>query len=213
MMDIAEESLCFHYELGLAFTLWSRVENTILQVLFTTFPTKSHFKVGVGFLSIENFRSKLAFADSIMHEAKLSKLRLKQWDKISQRLGSASVVRNRLAHGRVYIYPNEAPGRRMALDSWKLMKTPATNTRPSPGTALCVRDIVGIKYDFFALVATMENYSSRLGGAKAPLPASLEQRAPVPSLQTIRTQIRAALPSLTPPSKASRLAEALRARA
>ena len=191
-MTHQEEHICIHYEMGAAFAIWAEVENTILQVLFAVLPKNTHYKVGVGFLSIENFRSKVAFANAIMHESKLSKTRLAKWETISDRLVSASVKRNKLAHGRVYVYPVGAEGRRFGIGSWTLLKEPAKNQKAIPGQVLCLRDVIGIKHDFLALVATLSRFSSLLGKEKSLIPASAEQPAPIPAIPAIRNRIRAA---------------------
>lgn len=176
-MTPAEESICFYYELGLAMTQWSHVENDLCTLALSFCHDGDRNAMALGFFSIENFRSKLAFTNAIV-EKKLSEqssAHAQEWDGLRKRVSDVSANRNRLAHRTVRIYPQNGEARRYALIPWIRMK-PKTNkerNKPPPGS-LFVRDINRIRLEFFALVCTLSNFRDRVHGRTVTFPKATE---------------------------------------
>jgi hypothetical protein len=60
-----EESVAFYYEIGLAITAWANVERSLLWIVTACFTKHNYTQAALQFLSIENFRSKLAAAEHL----------------------------------------------------------------------------------------------------------------------------------------------------
>jgi hypothetical protein len=190
-MDFSEESLCFHYQLGLSVASWAGVESALAGVAFHAagMNSRTQGQLLTGFYAIENFRSKLAFVDAVVI-ARISAARLKKWEALVQRTSNAAKARNRIAHGMVLERLEEREGRRIGLARW------------SGASVICVRDLVGYRLEFDALAVTLQNYSASVFGGTTPFPASLEQPQITPSLRILRDQLREAL--LLPPRSSRR---------
>lgn len=193
-MTRGEEHFAFHEAYALAVTQWATVERALLEVLAGCVRAEDFNMVGHGFFSIENFRSKLSFADAMLRQKVTSKSDLEHWELLCNRLRSASSFRNRLVHERVVMYPMQSAGRRYAIQPWidKGKGRKPSSAKPPPG-ALCVRDLVGIRFNFFALHCSLKNFSSRLRGQKAQFPESSEQPMSPPTLASLRRQIHEVL--------------------
>lgn len=185
-MDISEESLCFHYQLGLCIASWSTVEMSLADVSKLAAGTNNRVvgQLLMGFHAIENFRSKLAYVDAIV-QVRLSQNRHKKnWDALVVRTENAAKNRNKLAHNSVIQCPNGVVGRRVGV--------------AGPKEFICVRDLVTKRMEFDALGYALVNYAAVVFGiGEKPFPESYEQPTTTPSLRAIRSQIREAL-SLPP---------------
>lgn len=189
-MDFSEESLCFHYQLGLSVTSWAAVESALAGVAFHAagMNSRTQGQLLTGFYAIENFRSKLAFVDAVVL-ARISSARQKKWEALVQRTSNAAKARNRIAHGMVLKRLEEREGRRIGL------------ARRNSTSVICLRELVGYRMEFDALAVTLQNYSTRVFGGIAPFHASLEQPQITPSLRTLRDQVREALSLPAMPSR------------
>lgn len=60
----------------------------------------------------------------------------------------------------------------------------------SPESVVCLRDIIGMRLNLYALNTVLANLYERFRGNKAPFPESAETAEPPPTLQSIASQIR-----------------------
>lgn len=199
-MTPSEEHLAFFSEIGSTVTQWAMVERALFEVAGYCVG-KRHFNIiGHGFFSIENFRSKLQFVDSLVQIKAAKKPRLlAQWKTIHDSARSVSTRRNKLAHDRVMVYPSEAEGRRYALIPWLDKKNTGPANKP-PSHALCVKDIVMIRFAMTHLTLSLDGFACKISGQKVrvPVPAGLLTRRP--TNESTLTLIRAVQKLPPPPS-------------
>jgi hypothetical protein len=197
-MNINEEHELFFYELGLSFSQWSGIEHNVLEVLSSCVSPTDDEMFARGFYAIENFRSKVAFSSAVIQAKFREGPLVDAWAGIAERLSGAAALRNRLAHETMVCHVEGELGRRFALQPWPAKPDAQTTTkaRPPPG-ALCVRDIVGIRFQFFALFVTLQNFRRRIGNLE-PLEGFSEQPMALPTIRTLRNLMRSrlALPPL-----------------
>ena len=122
-----------------------------------------------GFFALEGARAKRDLVDAVIARHIAGTVHADVWKKLIARAGIAARQRNRLAHWRVSVYAGGRPGRRYALEEWvypkKILKQHANG--PKPG-ALCLRDIVSLRAEFMALMASIDNFRHRLAGREEP---------------------------------------------
>ncbi len=150
----------FRATLGLALSHWAQVESLMCLICFSCFDSKHHPQIRTGFFSIENFRSKLAFMDSIVRPACYEVGIEDKWDLVRIRAESLSTKRNQLAHRPTYFFPTQVVGRRFALVEnipQKFVTKPRSGkaARHPPGS-LCLKDIELIRHDFLDLSTELE---------------------------------------------------------
>ena len=201
-MSPGEEHIAFFYSYALAVHQWAMAERALFEVLAACVRAEDRDMVGYGFFSIENFRSTLSFVDAILKNKVTSNRDLADWDLLRERLRSAASLRNKIVHGTVIIYPKADAGRQYAIQSW-IDKAKGRKLRPGnpPSSALCVRNLVGIRFTFFALCASLQNFSYRLNGQKEQLPKFAEQAGPPTTLADLRRQIHQILGVQPSPSR------------
>ena len=192
-MSPTEEQVAFYMQLGCALTQWAHVEDAIRRVLAGAFEDDLNRKaINVGFFSIDGFRAKMDFAEAVV-ERMLATRKPEQrepWTALVDRTRRASYQRNRLAHWRVMVYADGRAGRRYALESWIYTKDDLRRYkgRPKPG-ALCLRDVVKLRHEFFALTCALANFLARLGDKPAPFPESAERLENPPTIAKLKRQI------------------------
>lgn len=195
-MTPAEEHYIFYYELGLAITQWAQVEMALRDLLVNCVSAADRRTISIGFYSIENFRSKLQFCDNLITERLETSPQLADWKKLRERLSKASSKRNKLAHRGIIVFPAASAGRRYALVEWlteqltaKSIKPTRTPTTQPPQDALCLRDVVQFRFDFFSLLVNLANFAAKLAGRAPAFSAAFEAVRP-PTLSEMRGQIR-----------------------
>lgn len=195
VMFPAEEHLAFYHAIGMAVTQWAHVENGLSQVALACFAPCRPELVIAGFYSIENFRSKLAFVKRVFQQRELDAELRDEWKTLSKHIEGLSAKRNAVAHGRVIVYPNAAPGRRYAIVPllWEEPKRKSSGNQPPPGS-LCVRDIDLYSKQFSKASARLQVLYSRVQGEESHL-AEFAQQEPQPlMLNQLRRQIYAMSP-------------------
>lgn len=181
VIDFNEERISFYYQLGVAITQWAHIENSISWIVTNCLGTKASKASGPAFFAIENFRSKLMYADTIVTTYISDKKHLTEWAVLLNRAQTLARARNKLAHSTVMNYPSAKPGRRVALHL----------LRPKSSGMLCVRDIKRRQLEFSALSIALENFQSILSGQKEKFPKYLEQPQNPPTLAKLRRDIYA----------------------
>jgi hypothetical protein len=193
-----EESIAFYYELGVAVTSWANVERSLLWIVTACFTKRNHTQAALQFLSIENFRSKLASADHLFSTKFADTKHIAKWEDLFSDLERLSRLRNRLVHQHVMGYPTGKPGRRYALIPTlsKGTKFKSTNPQPPPGS-MFLRDIVYARSQFNALAYGLEFLVYRVKRHKTRLPASFAQAPDAPTMEQLVRQIRPMLSKQT----------------
>ena len=196
-MNWSEENLLFYHEIGVALSQWAQVEMTLRDVAVTTVALQDRQIMSIGFYSIENFRSKLQYCDNLLLEKFDNSELIKDWPKLQIRLTKAAEKRNKIAHRTVVTYVNGVPGRRYALVEWLTEQFTVkskkqkfqTNNKPPQG-ALCLLDIVHIRYEFFSLSTDLANFAACLDG-REPLfyQANIQSLKP-PTMSEFRKQMK-----------------------
>jgi hypothetical protein len=186
-----EESIAFYYELGAAITAWADVEKSLLWIVTACFPKSSQERAATGFLSIENFRSKMVVADRLFTNRFGSPKHVDQWKQLYSRLEKLSKLRNHLAHFHAKWYVHARPGRRGALIP-TISETPKFRSRTPqpPSGSLFLRDIVHARHQFNGLSRALEFLVYRAKGQKTQLPTSFAQVGDAPTMEQLVRQIR-----------------------
>ena len=192
-MNHVEEQVAFYMQLGCALTQWAHVEDIVRRVLVGAFADDLNRKaVSVGFFSIDGFRAKIDFAEAVVKRVLVSRKpdQLQPWIALVDRARRASYQRNKLAHWRVMVYADGRAGRRHALEPWVQEKKHLRRhkDRPKPG-ALCLRDIVKLRHEFFSLTCALDNFLHRLAAEKERFPESAERPSNPPTIAKLRRQI------------------------
>ena len=188
VLDPNEEHLAFYSALGNAITQWAHVEFAISWIVTECLGTRASKVSAAAFFSIENLRSKLLYADTIVLGYVEPKALRADWAVLKDRADKMSTKRNNLAHRWVLNAPDAKPGRRIMLLQFRQAKKKGRSKYPG---ALCVRDIRRYQLEFSALMVSLENFCARFSGRKEPFPKSLEQPNNPPTLAKIRREIYA----------------------
>lgn len=190
-MHINEERIAFYFELGLAISQWASVEFALLSIVAGTLKYEDLVHVTNAYRSIENFRSKLTYVDTMLRSVPIPEAEKPNWATLYDQTAQASKKRNRLAHYWVLQdTTHDTPGRRMMLLPTKQSFAPPKRGQKFIG-AIHLRDIVSYRLEFSALMCRLENFDCRLRGQPEQLPKSLEQPKRPPTLAALRRQIYA----------------------
>jgi hypothetical protein len=203
----SEEHIAFYLEIGMAITQWAHVEQALYSLCSLCVSPENMNPLFYGFFSIENFRSILSFTSRMLLAKYETDPRSKGMSELFERVMKCSTKRNKLVHRRVHGFMNEKPGRRYALLEWpKQHEKPPHNAVPGmavrcPSSALCLREINAIRFEFSALFVTLTNLHLRLLGVKVAFAESDEQpKRPLP-IQKLADQIRGVLGHSPKPSR------------
>jgi hypothetical protein len=199
-MTPVEEHILFYHELGMAISQWAQVEMALRDVVVNTMPRADRRKLSVGFYSIENFRSKLQFCDNLLVEAFDGTAHLADWPKLQDRLSKSATKRNKIAHRTVVTYASGSPGRRYALVEWLTEQFSARSRKQRfltagkpPQGALCLLDVIHIRYEFFSLLTDLSNFAAKLAGTALPFDQATFPVSKPPTLAEYRRQMRGLL--------------------
>lgn len=196
-MTPSEEHLAFYSEIGLTVSQWGHVEYNVFRVLGAFISAADRRMLFKGFFAIENFRTKLLFADSLAKE-KLGEasIFMPEWIALHNRIAAGQTKRNKLVHHQVMGYPTAPEGRKYALIPWVAketkFKSKPSKVLPPPG-ALCVRDIISYRYEFFRLALDLQNFEAVASGKPKPFPIGSVQATHPPTIRQIENQIHVML--------------------
>jgi hypothetical protein len=197
-LTYAEEQACLYFEIGFAMTQWAHVERSILDVIFAAQVTTNFNALGHGYFSIENFRSKLAFADEMISKALSEPAHLDTWSKLLRRCRDTSKLRNALAHYRMMGYPDEQVGRRYVLTPRLEKPGEARKANGLITRALGLKAIHDHRLRFFELFCDLDDFAHVLSG-KTPrdgAPRAPAQRLEIVELRdSLRSMMRSGEPS------------------
>lgn len=189
----------FHFEHSVAITQWAALEQSLFRVVAKCFNEGDINVLALGFVSIENFRSKLQFADRTIMRKHINTQHGADWKSLYNRLKSSSTQRNNLVHYPQMAYPHNTAGRRYALIPWVNEKH--QNRAIPPKGSLCIKEIIKVRYEFFAINLSLANFGCRLSGIKEQFPKSSEQAMHPPTILQLKNQMHELLGH---PQKSSR---------
>jgi hypothetical protein len=205
-MTLDEEEFIFHYELGQCMNEWAWIERNLGQVALSCFPKAQHKAIMDGYFSIENFRSKIAFVDSIVQRKRDDANVLKRWNDVLDRARTASTTRNALVHRTLVIYERGKGGRRVALMKWMAFMDEkwdkARNPKgEAPPEAICLVQLGAFQNTCQAITRTLFNVTREVAGKPALLPAAFEQEFDRMTARDIERRFRVRLGRQPRPSK------------
>ena len=145
-MNIDEERIAFHYNIGQSITQWSFVEFQLSLLVGSCFGESRFMTAMKAFYSIENFKSKLQYTEAALRESRLQDFGEPHWKSLRRKLEKASFKRNKLAHGRELEDRSQRPGRRLMLLPRFL---PEKKGGSDYSGAVYVRDIAGFRKTFY----------------------------------------------------------------
>jgi hypothetical protein len=93
--------------------LGTYVELALASIIATQFGKKNAQTATNGFLSVENMRTKLQYADTILSSLNLLTEHRAVWVKLIERAGKLATKRNQLAHRRMEIDQERPAGGRI----------------------------------------------------------------------------------------------------
>ena len=184
-MDVNEERLAFYSNLGLTITQWAHVEHALYELLAAIDRRQRHRAFFWVLSQRGEFRKQLQLVGESVQERVTDTAHLRDWKKLRKRLENGYLKRNALAHRVVMNYAGP-PGRRIALIKW-----PVTVMERAPSDAICVRNLVGIRYEFSALFRTVGNLARVMRGLKELYPEQLERSGAMPTLAAVRAELEA----------------------
>lgn len=192
-MTLDEERALFLHQLGAAFGHWASVEFGVLLVVQSCVPPDQYEGLAKGMFSIENFRSRLKFANVLMDHRWGKTPHFATWELLAGRVEKSSSQRNALAHQVIVENPAPADGRRIASQPWvfKRPKRKGIGYQPPPGS-LCLRDVTECGIRFNALAGELSNFADTLKGKPPRIPSEALTAGPVPTLAAISKRIRGA---------------------
>lgn len=163
-----EEQFCFQLEHANAIQHWANVEEALASLVSDHWPKVSRAGLYVAFYGIDSFRSKLEFADRLLHAMINGDEKLwDEWSKLRKKVDKLSAKRNKLAHWTKATYEREKAGRRVVLEMpVRSPRAPrqAPEALSAPIDALGVRELVEIRFQFFGVTGELWNFQEHLVG-------------------------------------------------
>lgn len=190
MMTLEEERVVFYHTLGHAMGQWAFVEMGLTRVAVGATKPETH-ALSVAFVSIENFRSKLAFVDNAMKEPQNLARYDEDWRPLHDELKALSVKRNQLVHWQVVEYDRANQGRRVTLE--RRLLPPEGLGRQPPQENLAVRDVDLVSRQFSRIAARLHVLENRMADREALFARHAQRDLRHRPLTEIARQIRAAL--------------------
>ena len=191
-INLSEEDVAFYLEVGKSLSQWAHVENHLRKTAGLCVSRVDALTIQAGFLSIENFRSKLQFVDALVKRKTKDAALLDRWAALEKRCRSSSQLRNRIAHSKPVLFPEGEPTRRLALVDWEREKRPKGEKTAPPG-ALCLSNVIQARDEFLALTTALANFREALDGKPEPFAKALERSTDPPTIRDTRNHVRGAL--------------------
>lgn len=128
--SIVEEQFCFYEQYATALTQWASLELQLGQMVASVSGDGQSTALFNAFFGVEDFRSKLEFADRYVQVLGQTRKELvSHWSVTKKQLQPLSETRNKLAHWQATVYSDGVLGRRQVLvpPSLKLSKRKASD--------------------------------------------------------------------------------------
>lgn len=206
-MDVTfqEERVAFHWELGLTLAQWAQVEGALLELVTLCFAPAERPHLGLGFVQLDAFRAKRAFADGVLERRLRGTILAPEWAKLADRMGDQSQTRNALVHQTVVEFPASKPGKRIASCPWEYPK--GWDKLAPHGDCTCFMAVVKARLEFAALTRSLERFFDRCSGQQERHSQSAQQAENPPMFSKRVRQIYAELGRPLQSSREKRLAE------
>ena len=193
-MNVNDEQLLFYSELGRAITQWAHVERALLEVAFAITPDTDLSVLGHTYFAADSVRGKLNFVQALCAISATFEPHKPVWERLKVEIQRASANRNKLAHRFVMNYVEERRGRSVVLLPFRRDEHAGHRAHPE---AIGVQEIVGFRYQFFAVTLALENFSQTLRGAPPRFDTVLESPSAAPSIRDLETMTRSLYEGLT----------------
>src|SRR5579863_3753592 len=117
-MNAQEEEYAFYHEIGFALQQWSAVEWALETIVVRcAHDGPAGMSLAIGFLAVDNFRTRLLFVDALFkHRFGRNRELADRWKRIHKRLGELSLKRNQIAHRRPVRLEGAPSGERFGLE-------------------------------------------------------------------------------------------------
>ena len=189
----------------MAIAQWGYAEAHLLNIVQRCCPAEGD-TVPVAYLSIENFRSKLAFCDCLVQGRVTVPATMSYWNATRERCARLSKVRNKLAHGWHVLYIHGKEGRRFAItpvltEGGKLAHRDGKNP---PKGSLFLKDVVGFRMEFLSLTQQLCNCSELIAHNWKPFSDAELKMPPIPSLGQLDKMLKIELGLETRPPRGRR---------
>jgi hypothetical protein len=191
-MNIDQERTIFRQELGHALNEWAEVESSVRYAALTVVNTdQQRNALSIGYVSIQGFASKLAFANWTIARFFVGSPLAAEWEMLFKRADAACAKRNRLAHWTTREYLHAQAGRRVLLIPWRYNKPKPRKPgaqKPPPEGSLGVRAIVECRLEFTALSNAILNWAFRASGKQEPFTKAEEKAGRAPAIAGLLKQ-------------------------
>ena len=192
-MTEQEEEYVFYHEIGFALQKWSILESMLLKMCACCGTTRGESAcIAVGFTSIENFRSKLAYVDTYMqHWLGRNQALRNRWGDLHKRIYSASARRNEIAHRQPTKFKDEPSGKRIGLlePGWYIK--PITTSDPHEHrNPITIREIALRSIVFENLSIEIDGLCYVVRGLSEPDTKSLLRAERPPTIRQIENRMR-----------------------
>lgn len=199
------DQVLFFYQLGLATSQWSSVEQILGYVVAECFPRAEAAMAMHGLAAIENFRSKCDYAEAVFQESRHIDAHQAEFKSVINNVRASSRHRNKLAHWHTTYYTlADEIARRTVLVPWMLKDNRESRLSP-PTEAIGIRDLEYIRLQFLDTFMRLISLLDKMRGHPEQTPAYPGLPIRPPSIRDLRARMRAALevpssPSLAKPS-------------
>lgn len=199
-MTPKEERVLFYFILGAAISEWAKVETALEGIVRCCFRGEDEPLMYLGFFSIENFRSKTQFVDTIFQHKFKNTKHASEWSKLLRMAKTHSYGRNKLVHYNAQPFLRAQNGRRWALVQRPILPSVKDGVliRPKspPSGSLAIRDIAYLEKQFTWLAFELEEFALQLWGGSTSQGQPEPRPEPItspPTLAQIRSRIHAEL--------------------
>lgn len=195
VMYPGEESIAFDAAIGKAISQWAFVEIGMAAIVSFICSDTDKNIIDNSFKSIENFRSKLEFANKCVEFSDLDLVEKERWRILRNEIISLSAKRNKIAHGRVWGFPAAPPGRRYAiLPKYESKSKIQPRQGIPPNDSMCLKDVYRAFLEFSNVYVKEMSFYSKISNADDVFEYLIKSEVSVPDLPDIVDEIYAFLP-------------------
>lgn len=191
MITSGQEKMALYYAIGRATTQWAHVEYGVGLVAVTCLQSPDISKGLKAFRAIENFRSKLAYANVAVINSPFVSTIGQDWARLQVLVQSLAALRNRMVHDQMIGYLEASEGRRIVLVN-KDDRMPSARGAP-PSSALGATGIHQAAVQFAKASAALTDLVDMALGREPLHGAEFQKEQPALQLAQIVRQMREAI--------------------
>jgi hypothetical protein len=177
-LTFPEEQLLFHFQHSLGMTQFAYLEEHLAALVTAEVAGAPGAALHIAFFGIENFRSKLEFADRTMEvRLKERKELLHEWKQLHAGHLAVSAKRNKFAHWSAMHYPSAKAGRRLVLLPHPLKPSDKNNVSlkeshagSPPSIGLGFMALKDARIEAFDLSMRMLRFYAKITNGQDPVP-------------------------------------------